>query len=195
MRPSLRHVLGVGLIGFGLVLAATGVFAAKPAPPPVGPVAGAPVAGPSAAPISDADRERAIRLATSSGDVRTLMAGHEFTVGQVARWTSESGEPVGASVQLRLAAPADLVDRAWVQRDRAAERSAGRSDNGPYVTRSQRLTVRNLRSAIVLVDLRNDSIVSVVPEPNGPSAGRLHVELPPGASAPAGAPEESEGGR
>lgn len=117
-----------------------------------------------------------------------LTGGKTFATTKTGPWVREDGSLAGAVVSLEFAGPVDVMDAEWRTLD-APDPTAAQ----PAV-RMQRLTVRNMQAMTVLVDLGSRQIVSESPAPQRApalgapepgAAGRLSVELPPGASIPA----------
>lgn len=117
-------------------------------------------------------------IATADSAIAGLIAGAEYRVARTGPWTSfgseatgKTSELIGAAVEIVLAVPISIRGK------QAPELiyDVAEATSTPYQTVRSTLDADGVQSLTVLVDLRTEKVVGVIPGPPGLVQGALHA--------------------
>lgn len=165
--------------------------APSPVPPDSGPIPPGAPAGPAREAIrtevatmptlTPAEAARASALALADPAIERLVAGQAVEVERIGPWTTfgdeAAGRPselIGAAVEIALPAPISVRG----QRVPELIYDSREATSTPYQTVQSRLDADGVQSLTVLVDLRTERVVGVIPGPPGVSTSTF--TRPPG---------------
>ena len=171
LRNPNRNLIVIGLgIFFGLAILGT-IWVAAPTSAQRGIATIQPPSTPRIVPIlprpnipelSDAERARALALATGHPTLQRVLANRKYTVTAVGVWHTHSLQKLGASLVFTLSEPTSLEDD-WPQ----ILYDETEKSFPPYQERVQRKDFQRVQMLTVSVDLNRNAVVAISPFEGG----------------------------